>query len=296
MKKFIVKFLSQILVILSLLVLITLVITQNTLAKFEYKLADSPQYLVLGHSHPEMAINDSLIKGLKNLSEQGESYFYTYQKVKGVLRDNNSLKTVFIEFTNNQISERMNEWTWGKDYLIYRYPTYSNSMSFDDNFLLFKNNFEDYYTSLGLSQKKNLKRLLVKDYSQINKIGGYEYRTESKIDSLEKHYKYVKDSTISKISSVNVYYLKKIIHDIKAKGIRVVLIRSPLHRKYLGYQNEKVYLKLLKTEFKGIEYLDFSKFKLNDNAFFDYEHLNNKGAIIFSKFFDTYLKNKFSKE
>ncbi len=88
----------------------------------EFKLPDNPKYIVLGHSHPECAFNDSLIQNFKNLSQSGESYFYTYFKCKKILETNASIKVVFIEFTNNQLDETMNDWIWKDKYLKYRFP------------------------------------------------------------------------------------------------------------------------------------------------------------------------------
>ena len=79
-----------------------------------FKLKPQTKYLVLGHSHPECAFNDSLINNLKNLAQTGESYYYTYFKTIKVLEQNPSIEIVFVEFTNNQIYELMNNWIWGK--------------------------------------------------------------------------------------------------------------------------------------------------------------------------------------
>ena len=53
--------------------------------------------VVFGHSHPSYAFNDSLISDFKNLADSRQSYFYSYLKIRNVLPQNNSIKTVFIE-------------------------------------------------------------------------------------------------------------------------------------------------------------------------------------------------------
>ncbi len=57
--------------------------------------------IILGHSHSECAYNDSLISGVANFSQSGESYFYTFFKTKKLIEQNPNINTVLIEFSNN---------------------------------------------------------------------------------------------------------------------------------------------------------------------------------------------------
>ena len=121
-----------------LIALFTLIFVSVELSEYvvnknsDFKLNKSTKYLVLGHSHPECAFNDSLIENFKNISQSGESYYYTYFKAKKIIEQNPSIETVFIEFTNNQINESMNSWIWKEKYMNYRYPRYSPFMNFTD--------------------------------------------------------------------------------------------------------------------------------------------------------------------
>ncbi|NBV14651.1 MAG: hypothetical protein EBS07_11370, partial [Sphingobacteriia bacterium] len=111
------------LILLFGLLLILEISTQEIInAKIEVKIKSNPQILLVGHSHPECAFNDSLINNFKNLAESGESYFYTYFKLQEVLAQNPSINTVFIEYTNNQIIAEMNNWIWDDFHMSYRYP------------------------------------------------------------------------------------------------------------------------------------------------------------------------------
>ena len=51
---------------------------QNMYSNFE--LNEKPKYLMLGHSHSACAYNDTIISDFINLSDLGESYFYTFVK------------------------------------------------------------------------------------------------------------------------------------------------------------------------------------------------------------------------
>ncbi len=262
--------------------------------KASFKLNNSPKYVILGHSHPACAFNDSLIENTINLSNPGESYFYTYFKAKKLIEDNPSIEVIFIEFTNNQINESMNNWIWGEAFMNDRYPKYSPFLKFDDKMILARNNIYDFSTSISLSLKENSGRLLTQNYSYSKNIGGYRYLERNKTDSLIKALP--NDNSNSKeikISERNLEYLSKTIQLCQDHNKRVVLIRSPLHHKYSGYSNEDVYQDIRKKRFGSIEYLDFANFPLNNSEFGDLEHLNHKGAARFSKRFSEWINSDF---
>ena len=257
----------------------------------DYKLNTNVKYLVFGHSHPECAFNDSLIMNFKNVSESGESYFYTYFKAKEIIKQNPSIERVFIEFTNNQITESMNEWIWGETHMSIRYPKYSPFMNFTDKMVLAKNNLSGYFNSTSVSLKKNTSRVLTKNFNFSNSIGGYRYLERDKTDSLISIMKLntFEEKNIP-LSDINLRYLLKLVKFCEDQGKTVTLIRSPQHEKYAGFSNENTYQEIRNNLFSSIEYLDFSKFPLNNSEYGDLEHLNYKGAKEFSIWFNNLLK------
>ena len=94
-----------------------------------------------------------------------------------------------------------------------------------------------------------------------------------------------------KTSVYSLYYLEKIIKLCKDNNINVFLIRSPYHHKSPIIQNEYNLQMLKNLKFIDIEFLDFKDFPLKNSEFGDLNHLNYKGAIIFSKWFNAILKN-----
>ena len=58
-------------------------------------------------------------------------------------------------------------------------------------------------------------------------------------------------------------------------------------------ESETNFQETLKKELNGIEFIDFSKFELSNDEFRDFDHLNYKGAIKFSKHFNNFLNSNF---
>ena len=172
----------------------------------------------------------------------------------------------------------------------HRYPKYSPFMNLSDKVILVKNNLSGYFNSISLSFKHNFGRILNRNFDYSKSIGGYLFLERDKTDSLVNNIK--KDSFQSekfKISEYNLKYLTKIIELCEERGKKVILIRSPQHSKYSGYSNEILYQEIRKNHFSSIEYFDFSKFPLDNSEFGDLEHLNHKGAKIFSSWFNQLL-------
>ena len=293
MKKFI-KYIFLFLVSLILLIFIISICTSLIERKYtNFKIKSNPKYIIIGHSYPECAYNDSLIPNFKNLAQSGESYFYSYFKTKEIIKQNPSVKIIFIEFTNNQINSKMDQWIWGDKYLSHRYPKYSSFMSLSDNFLLFKNNSSGFMNSMSVSTKIKLEKIMGGEIDVPVKVGGYLHLVRNKTDSIVKSLTHSKNTYSSKteISEKNLLYLSKLIKLCNENEKKVILVRSPLHEKYLGYDCEETYNSIREKRYSDVEYLDFSKFPLSNDEFGDLEHINYKGAKIFSEWFTNLLKN-----
>jgi hypothetical protein len=246
--------------------------------------------LIVGHSHPECAFNDSLIGGVKNYAASGESYFYTYFKTKKIIGENPEMNTVLIEFSNNQIRASKDDWIWNEEYILNRLPKYGAYMDFEAYRLLFTKNPKGLMNAMPALFKYSINQAFG-GYKTQEDIGGYYYLERNKTDSLIANINQntVPENPSNAISAYNIKYLHKLIDYLTSLNKRVLLIRSPLHNLYEGYSNEEQFQEIRKTDFSGIEFLDFSKFALENSEFGDLEHLNYKGARKFSLWFNQLL-------
>jgi len=249
--------------------------------------------VIVGHSHPECAFNDSLISGFQNISESGESYFYTYIKCKRILADNSQIKNVFIEFGVNNILKEMDAWAWNDKTMNYRFPKFSPFMTSDEHLELLLNNFTGYLNALPINIKYQSDRLFRADFNYTNILGGHlplpaDDETLKDTNLLDNHVpkEYVASST-------NILMLKKIILLCKDKNINYYLIRSPVMVKDKNSESEKLFEKIRADYFSEIEFLDFSGFSSDSSDFKDAGHLNTLGANKFSIWFNEYFISKF---
>jgi hypothetical protein len=239
-----------------------------------------------------------LIDNCSNFSQSGESYFYNYFKIRQILKSNNQIEAVFIEYTNNLIGKEMDEWIWGEKYISNRYPKYAPFMDNKDLMVLISHNFKEIFNTQKLLFKKNLSRIIESKYNFVKgkELGGYRYLKRDKTDSLvavaaKRSIGNIIDQPNVEISEINLSYLEKIVQECKSHNVKVFLVRSPLHKLYQGLSNRKKFREIRTTRFATVEFLDFKNYPLLDAEFGDFEHLNYRGAKKFSIFFNELIES-----
>jgi hypothetical protein len=262
----------------------------------QYQFDVSIENLLLGHSQPECALNDSIIEKSVNKCQGGEAYFYTYTKLKKLLEVNNQIKTVYLSFSNNQIGKEMDKWTYGNIYILDKYPAYFYEMSQNDKFVLIKENFKSVISAESKILKRNLIDLF-KNKGQLKESlywGEHLPLQHQKVDSL------IKENYIEKIvqqnekgfSTVNIDYLKKIVDLCKKENVQLVFFRLPVHELLRETFDEKAFDSIRRKHFNSVLFLDCANYTISNDKFVDFSHLNYKGANEFSEFFNQLVQNK----
>jgi hypothetical protein len=292
MKKFLIQ--AFIFFLLAIIAMVATVFITNTVIreKAGFRLQEGIDKIVIGHSHPECAYNDSLISGLKNFSHSGESYFYTYHKILPLLKANPGIKTVFIEFTNNYFEDPDNLLIWGSRYINYQYPRNAAFFDASSNLLLFSHNPKTFLNVQSLVAKDNLLMILSNNYEHSRITGSYIYLVRDKTDSLLAAGK-DKIKTKFVVSDLAMEYLRKLVDYCKRTGRQVYFIRTPLHPRNPGLKHEALFQETRKKLFSDVEFFDFVSFPLENSEFGDLEHLNYRGAKKFSLYFNSWLQTHF---
>ena len=102
MKKFVISISIFVGVFIITFAAIYFYLSYNIRNNAEFKIDENTTCIVTGASHSACSVDDSLIEHLENFSRSGESYCYTYIKIKNLLKDNPNINTVLVEFLNNK--------------------------------------------------------------------------------------------------------------------------------------------------------------------------------------------------
>ena len=86
-------------------------------------------------------------------------------------------------------------------------------------------------------------------------------------------------------------YLMKIVELCKIYNVELILINTPTYKSEI-YSNNTLQ-SYYNRYFSQIKYLDFSDFVLPDSGYGDIEHLNYKGAEIFSQYLEDNYESVF---
>jgi len=292
MKRFLIK--TFLFIFASILALCSLYFLGNKIVqkKADFTLNKNVQYVLMGHSHPECAFDDSIISNFKNCSYSGESYFYGFPKIKNILGQNPQVKTVFLEFTDNHLEKDvMNDGIWGENHMLNFYPTYSPFIEPKDAELLLEKSDRNFLLASSISIKEQFLKILASNYN-FQKYGRYLYLVRDKTDSLILHQKKpVATIEINNDSNYNIIYLTRILNLCSAKGIKTYLVRTPQHKVYRDQKNEQEFTAARLKYFPNTEFLDFNNFPLLNTEFGDLEHLNYRGARKFSTWFNNLIRD-----
>lgn len=261
----------------------------------QHKIAYNKQILLLGHSHTQRAYNDNIIKNIKNMSQAGDSYFYSYLKARQLVNSNPQLNSIIIEFTNNKIDSKMDEWIWGDLHLNAKFSKFSGYASWSDYSLLANNNFKGFLNNLNLGTRKNIKTIVnpPANIPELKDWGKFDTLVES-FNSITPNLRAINNKEIAKaykISIANLLYLKKIVKLSKQYKLKLYLIRTPLHKAHHFLNNERLLDSIYKEDFDNIPFLDFKEYPISNNGFKDDSHLNIWGSELLSHELQLLLEN-----
>lgn len=232
-----------------------------------YKISSDITTLFMGDSYKECAINDNIIPYCINTASSSESYYYTFFKLKILYANNPSIKKVYLGFSFHSLSSH-NDNTLKSVFIV---PKYFYLLPFKEKLFLIKSN----KGQLPLLFKNILKQgwIILLDQDKSPYRGGFmnDFKQTKAVKisinkSLDFHY--YTNRKINSYSSLNIYYLNKIVDFCKSNGIEVFLLNTPLHEYY--YKNVPIeYIKKLnKIVFDNkYPYIDLSNFKLDDKGF-----------------------------
>jgi len=245
-----------------------------------FKLDETATTLILGDSHSKFAFNDHIISGSFNYSDNADSYFYSYVKLKAIHKKNPQIDTLLLSFSEHNMESRIEElWTLNEGHLNKRMPLYGPLLGLEDALFLlehapeslFKNLFGQvlfpiYYLAKGQG--------LFGGFRELNQNTlAAEIEMERATPS--------KKQAVFEVAELECRYILKIEDYCVKNGIKLLLVNPPVYP-LIHARQANVYGPY-KKYFSHIPFLDFSQLPLSDADFADMVHLSPKGARHFSE-------------
>ena len=122
----------------------------------ELKIERNVESVFFGDSHIEMAINDSLTLNSMNFGLQSESYYFTYYKIRFLLKHKHSVRKIYVGFSYHNLSSYYDDYVSGKDSKDVT-PKYFFILPFFEKVRILFYNFGTMENYLLNIQKKNYK-------------------------------------------------------------------------------------------------------------------------------------------
>ncbi|MGF1556905.1 hypothetical protein [Paucihalobacter sp.] len=264
-------------------------------ADFMQKNAQDIEVLILGNSHSFYGVNPKYLEDSAfNLSHVSQSLEVDLATLRAYLPEMKQLKKIVLRLSYDTLFEVLSEtdesWRY-KDYRLYT--------DVDLNYKI-----THYSEVLSVSLKENIKRLnnfYVKNIDALNcNVYGWGNDASSVLskDLISTGPKVAKKHTAETnfFLSQNLKSLNDIIELCQQNSIEVILVTFPCYNSYTENLNEYQLKTTIETGenmdrvFKNCTYLNF----MNDDRFkaehfFDADHLNDKGAKLFSEILNTQL-------
>lgn len=251
-----------------------------------FKADSSVEYLVVGDSHTQFAANDSILSNTLNISNNADSYLYSYIKIKKMLPLNPQLKGVLLGYAEPNMEEVMENWNFKDINLRNKVSHYYSLLGWEEAFFLTKRNPFPFLN--GVVQFPKMKWKVIKNLNSSSRItdigvGGFQYLNKSFEDWSKSRLGVVIPEGVNPIYSASqIRYLNEIRELCNQSNVELILLSTPFHNSY-PVSSVKLAENYYQKEFKSLRWLDYSKLSLPDSCYADYEHLNTNGATIFSK-------------
>lgn len=256
------------------------------------KLPNNVDIVFLGNSHIECDINDSIVSNSFNFARSNDYPEQIYCKIKLLKRINPKLDTIVMGYDNVIMEQDLTREFQG----IFS-PYYYDLYSIEDIYNIIKNSSFKFCVS-HFYQPFNINKIgqaipsiwdKSTNIAHMKNLGRYEYLVR---DKLNKHIELQKDKKpkLSSFDHLSKYYLKKIINFCRDNKMTIILLAAPQHHK--SKIDTITYKQYIQQNFSEIPFYDLRNMPFPDSCFGDLNHLNYKGARIFSEYLEKEVLHK----
>ncbi len=237
--------------------------------------------LIVGDSYLMRALDPEFFEHGRNICQGAEPYALTYWKLQTLLPKNPHVSTVLLGLAHHNISayndEKFIDPQWAEE-MFKRSYTIGNPLTVETIAVDWRTYVDTVVRQMCLQPKED----------HVHYMGKYSNSRQSDTSDLKRaiegHFFYRGKN--AGISAVMRRYLFKIIELCRARKVKIVLVVSPVRRRYLNAipENFLKEFKGLRGELSqmGVPILAAGGLRLNSKEFLNIDHLNIFGAKKFS--------------
>ncbi|MCC7332563.1 MAG: hypothetical protein IT232_08145 [Flavobacteriales bacterium] len=267
-----------------------ILLISNQLVKTNHTFNTNVRTIFIGDSHIQASIIDSIVPYSKNVGISSESYYFTFYKLKSLLKDNPSIKNVYLGLSFHNLSFYYNSVIMG-EYSPSITPKYFFILPLTEQVRLI------YWNRLNLSVF--IKELIKNDNKKLNFIGGYDNifnETVAVDSSMNKRLQtqFYENKNPDLFSEINIQYLSKIATLCKKNNVNLFVLNTPLHRDYYK-KVPKEYIEKLNeiVNQNKLVFIDLSNLELTENCYApDGDHVSVKGSVNMSRKIKEIVQNQ----
>ncbi|KAA6330450.1 hypothetical protein EZS27_020849 [termite gut metagenome] len=229
--------------------------------------------LILGDSHTEEDINDTIFTNSFNYSQGGDPFIYSYVKLVNITSAS-KIDTLILSVSPATFNVGEN-WLHKANKLLYRFPL-------EDLMFLAHYNPSAIGHSFNVFDIRNRR----------NDIGGYRSLDKFRLqENLERWATKTLNPCIP--HEAQLLYLDKIVEYCRSKSIQLIFINTPTYHAERFYNMDNFY-KLIEEKYNDVTFWDYGNYVLLDSCYGDVNHLNYIGAKIFSAMLQEKVRNKYN--
>jgi hypothetical protein len=267
----------------------------------KFKLDENIDIIISGDSHTQSSVNDSILNHSVNVSQSSEPYLYSYNIIKFLVKKNPQIKTVILGYSFNNLTESYDGVIYDEEWTKLNYPKYLPMLDAESYRLLISGNAKGILKSApnicSTTLNVLIKPSVISSYPFLGHFYGspHSNMNDSTIKkAIFRHY--MKNSGEQEFSDIQGEYLRKIVQFCNSRQIRIILLNTPVNKRYYDKIPAKFISKYysMANELKQQAVLfDLHDYHLADSCFGDGDHLNIFGAEILSKKLDSLMTEKF---
>ena len=264
------------------------------------RLPENCYTVFVGNSHIECAINDTILKNCFNFGRSADKTEFIYSKVKLLKKYNPELDTIVIGYDNVLCYQSADSAFNSVLYSPYFFDTHNLSTITN---LLTKSSFGyieshithpfDWFKLYQFGESTIKSKTNITDMSN---LGGYLYLIRDKLKEDIKRRSIIKMDKNRSFDELSIYFLDETLKFCQDNNMTVIFLCPPQHKRC--FFDSTYYREYYTKNYSNIKFYDFKDMELPDSCFGDLDHLNYKGAKVFSEYLEKEIlhKNNYKKQ